>query len=352
MDTQVFNISAYDDYPLDIRLCLPENKTPGKIVLYVNGSGPLTCTTKRKLPGGDFFNYFDIFAAEFTARGIGFCSYSQRGACDGDMPPFFVEIDEDAYSRYLPHNSVSDIEHIVSYLNRQYPLTNIILLGWSEGTILAPLVALNGAVKISALLLAGYCNENLRNILEWQLSGNNILLQWRRFFDYDRKGYITEEDFTEDRLNARSAVFGDKTFADIDLDGDGRITVSDTAPLSIDHLNNMLQAIDRADDEWLKQNHGIRLTSAWFKEHFQLKPTKEILPLLDLPIHIFAGEYDAMTPICQAMDIDAEFRKFGKTNLFLHTFDDHDHDLNFLKYLLCGEHSEGMRSIFDVTEKL
>ncbi len=59
------------------------------------------------IPHGRFFNYFDIFADEFTARGIGFCSYSQRGVRDGDTPPFFVEIDEQAYQQYRPSVSVA-----------------------------------------------------------------------------------------------------------------------------------------------------------------------------------------------------------------------------------------------------
>lgn len=352
MITQIFNICAYDDYALDVRLCLPENEQTDKIILFINGSGPQTYTTRRQLPDGSFFHYFDIWAEEFTSRNIGFCSYSQRGVRDGDAPPFFVEIDESAYRQYLPHNSIADIESIAAYLNKAYPMVRIIFLGWSEGTILAPLVARNGNVEVSALMLAGYCNENLRDILAWQLSGNHILLQWRRLFDYDRKGYITQTDFAEDRLNVKNTVFGERTFSDLDRDGDGRITISDTLPLTIDHYNKMLQAIDHDDDEWLKHNHGVRLTSGWFKEHFALAPTKEILPLLDLPIHIFAGEYDAMTPIKQAKAIAGEFNRLGKTNLCLHTFQDHDHDLNFVKYLLKNEHSEGMQSILDIAEKL
>ncbi|MEA4831493.1 hypothetical protein SDC9_127828 [bioreactor metagenome] len=150
----------------------------------------------------------------------------------------------------------------------------------------------------------------------------------------------------------RGSLFCDKAFTDLDRDGDGKITLADTAPLATEHLYNMLRAIDGNDDEWLKNNHGIRLTSGWFKEHFELRPTKEILPLLELPIHIFSGEYDYMTPMQQAQDIEAEFKQLGKTNLTLHTFENHDHDLNFLKYIYKGEYSDGMKAIFTTAEKL
>ncbi|MPM80777.1 hypothetical protein SDC9_127827 [bioreactor metagenome] len=196
MTVQILNICSYDGYPLDVRICLPESGICGKIILFVNGSGPMTYTTKRQLPDGRLFNYFDVFAEELTKRNIGFCSYSQRGVSDGDTPPYFVDINDEAYKKYLPNNSVSDIENIVAYLRKTYPGVRVILLGWSEGSNLASLVVLGGKAKISALMLAGYSNENLRDILIWQLSGNSTLIFWRHLFDYDRKGYITESDFT------------------------------------------------------------------------------------------------------------------------------------------------------------
>lgn len=344
-------LSAYDNYALDVRLCLPDTGTVQKIVLFVNGSGPMTYKTKRQKPDGTFFYYFDIWADEFTKRGIGFCSYSQRGVVDGDTPPFFSEIDDAEYKKYRPHNSVIDVESIVSYLNAEYISAKIILLGWSEGTIIAPLVAERGNANVYALMLAGYCNENLKDTLIWQLSGNTTLIFLRRLFDYDKKGYITRSDFDEDRYGARKNL-GELTFEKLDADSDDMITLSDVAQIEKEHLLNLLNAIENDDDEWLKNNHDVRLTSAWFKEHFALRPNKEVLPKLDLPIHIFSGEYDNMTPMQHALDIDAEFNRLGKNNLTLHTFENHDHDLNCVKYIVKNEFSEGFTAIFDTVDDI
>jgi pimeloyl-ACP methyl ester carboxylesterase len=352
MITQMLPIRATDGFCLDVRLCLPENNVPDKIVIYVNGSGPMTYSCKRRLPDGTTFNYFDIFANEFTKRNIGFISYSQRGVTDGENPPFFADIDDEAYKTYLPSNSVSDISLITAYINENYPASRVILLGWSEGTIIAPLVAKNKSIKVDALMLAGYVNLNLIDILKWQLTGNSTLILWRSLFDYDKKGYITEEDYITDRNSVRQAMFGDTPFSSLDLDGDGKITTADTLPLAKPHLDNMLKAIEENDDEWLKNNHGIRLTSGWFKDHASLSPNSRVLPELDLPIHIFAGEYDFMTPIWQAQDIYNEFIRLGKTNLSLYTFEGHDHDLKILRYILKNEFSEGMKKLFDVAESI
>jgi hypothetical protein len=176
------------------------------------------------------------------------------------------------------------------------------------------------------------------------------LVQNRRFFDYDRKGYITKTDFEEDRLHVRQALYKDQTFEQLDLNSDEKLTAEDFAPLTQKHLHGMLEAVESCDDEWLKNNHGVRLTSGWFKEHFSLEPNKNILPQLDLPIHVFSGEYDYMTPQFFAVDIEKSFKKLGKNNLTLHCFKNHDHDLNYIIFIIKGELSDGIKSIIDITE--
>ncbi|HIU29415.1 MAG TPA: hypothetical protein IAD50_03860 [Candidatus Egerieisoma faecipullorum] len=350
MTERILSLRAADGYGILLKLSEPEKKGR-KAVVFVNGSGPNTYDNKRQLPDGTLFSYFDLFASQFTNRKIAFCRYSTRGVFPGEQPPLFAEINEKEYQTYLPHTSVSDIEAIVLYLNR-IGYDKIFLLGWSEGSILAPLVVRNEAVKIDALLLAGYCNENLKKILTWQLTGNASLIFYRRLFDYHRRGYISREDFEEDRFHVRDQLFGGHSFAEIDLDHDGILTEKDFAPASIEHLNAMLRAIESNDDEWLKNNHSVRLTSAWFKEHFSLKPNKKILPRLNLPIHIFSGEYDMMTPSFYADDIESEFAKRGKTNLTVHRFQNHDHDLNYMHYIVYGKISEGIMAILNTAAAL
>jgi pimeloyl-ACP methyl ester carboxylesterase len=92
----------------------------------------------------------------------------------------FADINDTEYKKYLPSNSVKDIEAIVLHLKNKnkYKNSRIFLLGGSEGTIIAPLAALNNNVRIDGLLLFGYCNENLKDTLTWQLSGNSELIYW------------------------------------------------------------------------------------------------------------------------------------------------------------------------------
>lgn len=354
INTQLITITSYDGYPIQAKIRIPDILEIDKIVIYVNGSGPNTYDNKRDGFNGATFNYHDLFSEQFCNRGIAYCSYNTRGVIEGNEGPLYVKIDDEEYKKYLPHNSVEDVIAIVKYIKQQPLLKNtkIFLLGWSEGTIIAPIVAMRKDIEVDALLLAGYCNENLKDTLVWQLSGNAEYINWSLAFDYDNKGYITRENFHEDKYKVRTALFGNATFDDIDSNHDGKIDIDDAAARSLPHLENMLTAIDRNDDQWLKRNNGVRLTSAWLKEHFSLKPTKEILPLLDLPIVIFQGDIDRMCPKSYADDIKRKFEALGRHNLTVNIFKKHDHDLNYAVYLMRNEISEGLLSIFQTAKQM
>ena len=348
---EIKEIKSYDGYGIKAKISYPDNKDIDKAVIYVNGSGVNTYDNKRRLNDGRTFNYHDLFEKEFLKRDIAYCRYNTRGVEISDEPPLFSAVNEKEYKTYFPSNSVKDIESIINYILSvdKFKNAKIYLLGWSEGTIIAPLAALNKKAKVDGLLLAGYVNENLKDTMIWQMSGNYEFTFLRYILGYNKKEFITKDDieaFTDKEL------LGDLKFEDIDINGDGKIDAQDFAPKSLEHLKNMLLAIENNDDEWLKNNHGVRLTSRWFKEHFKLKPNKEVLPELTVPIYIFHGEMDAMCPKSYAEEIKEIFLQKEKENLTVNIFENHDHDLNFLFYVFKNEISDGLKCIFDTVLKL
>lgn len=351
-------VTLYDGATTKIKYSYPEYRQVDKLVIYVNGSGPSTYDNKRRSFDGNTFYYHDFFRNKFVRRGIAYCSYNTRGVDLGDIEPLFIQINDAEYKKYLPSNSVKDVESIISHLTDKpiFKNTKIYLLGWSEGSIIAPLVALNKKVRVDALLLAGYVNENMKDTMIWQLSGNSSYLTLQRYFDVEKKGYISKQEFEEDRFNVRKAFFGDAAFENFDADHDGKISIEDFAVIQKPYLDSIFNAIESNDDEWLKNNYGNRagvvLKSAWFKEHFSLKPNKEVLPLLNLPIFIFHGEYDANCPQQYALDIEKTFACLHKNNLEVNIFKNHDHDLNFAVWLMKKTIPEGIACIFDTVEAL
>ena len=178
MNDTIVTVTMPDGYPLNVKLSEPDTASRA-VVLFVQSSGPHTYDDEREL-NGSHFNCFDLFADELTRRGAAFCRYSTRGVYPGSEPPMYVKIDEAEYKTYLPSNTTDDIVRLTEWL-RGRGYEKISLLGWSEGSVIAPLAVKRGA-RVDQLLLAGYLGCNLYDILRWQLSGNSSCIFYRRIF--------------------------------------------------------------------------------------------------------------------------------------------------------------------------
>lgn len=350
MQEEIITVTAHDGLTFEGKLRLPEGETAEKLVIYVNGSGPNTYDNKRSM-GEVTFNYHDLFAEQFTQEGIAYFSYNTRGVTMGDEAPYFAEIDEAAYQTYLPLNEVKDVEAIIRQLKADSRLQNakVILLGWSEGSMIAPLVALDGEVPVDALFLAGYANETMADILEWQLTGGSSMVTIGAYLDGSGDGIVTKEEYDADPFQV-AAQLG--SFEELDINGDSQIDRNDFQQVLSETHDETFRAFDGGDDEWLKENYAVRLTSAWFQEHRKLAPNRETLPQLSLPIYIFQGTIDANVPVEQSREIAEAFQTAGKTNLHLQEFEMHDHDLNYILYPLYGTISKGLQAIFDAAKAL
>ena len=340
-------IPSFDGYPLAGKLYLPRGQNPQALVVYVNGSGPNTYENTRALTEDTTFSYFDLVAQGFTGQNAAFFSYSTRGVAPGSEPPYYCTIDPDAYQTYLPGNSVRDVAAIVAALRQDPRLSRarVYLLGWSEGTMIAPKAA--QIVPVDGLLLAGYVNGTMRETLDWQQNGGSSMVTYCLYFDTDGDGAVSRAEYEADPYGVRGALGLDQTaFPDLDVDGDGKLTAADFSLLLAPTRQTLYAAIDRGDDAWLAQNYPVRLTTAWFRAHDAFPPNRDMLTTLDIPITIFQGEADANVPVQDTREIQAQFAACGKTNLTVHTYPATDHDLNFSVYLSTGEWPQGWQDLF------
>ena len=354
--SEILEIKSFDGYILKGRLVLPEGtKNVSKLVIFVNGSGANTYLNKRT-----GFNFFDTFADEFSNLGIAFFSYNTRGADIGDEPPMFIDINEEEYQTYLPLNQVEDIYYMINAIKENERLMNckVYLLGASEGTIIAPLVAEKYLDKVDALFLWGYVNQNMKDVLIWQNSGGPSMVFYRGHFEADGQGRITKEAYQADPDNVIASILGNNTFENLDINNDGYIDEKDMTVLMAKSLgytlDELLAAIERRDDKWLRTHYGlvngqclIPLTSAWFLQHFTLRSNMEVLPELDLPIYIFHGTLDQNVDVREVYKIEEKFKELGKTNLTINIFENHDHDLNFADIIVKDKMPAGIQAIFD-----
>lgn len=348
----LMTITSQDGVSFDGLLRLPPGGAVGKVVLYVNGSGPNTYDNHRST-GDVAFDYFDLFAKELTDRGMAFFSYNTRGVTPGEEPPYYADIDPARYATYLPTNEVGDVAQMIRALKDVPALRDakVYLLGWSAGTVIASLVAKAGDVPVDALLLCGYMNGTMEETLLWQQTGGSSMIFYRNYFDMDGSGDISPEEFEEDPYDIRAYLDG-ITFAMLDADENGVLDKRDFEILLADDRAAVLAAFEGGDDAWIQENYGVYLTSAWYQDYKNIPPNRETLLALDLPIFIFHGELDANVSAQGVYDIEEAFQKAGKTNLTARVFPGADHDLNYLQYLYTGLVPDGIQAVLDACAAL
>jgi len=325
------------------------------LVIFVHGTGPNTYLNKRKIGNVDF-NYFDLFAEEFNKRGIGFFTYNRRGVEIGDNPPYYDEIDSVKYSGYLPEKEAEDIESIISQLRRDERFKNskIALLGSSEGTIISSIVADRKVEKVDALLMFGYANDNLYDIIKWQYSGHASIINLRKYFDVNKDNLISRSEYESADSGAvfgRTRVMRNVSFEALDTERDSILDYRDFASRTVPYFEYLIKMIDSGNDAWIWQNY-FRVKSKWLKEHFQLEANKTRLLRIDIPVYIFQGTEDGNVPVEGVYNIQTAFRNAGKTNLNCYIFDGHNHDLNYLDWPFEHKISEGLNAIFNTSELL
>ena len=342
---ELLTIQGADGAAFEGKLRMPDAEEVRRVVIYVNGSGPNTYDNRRQI-GEQDFRYHDLFADTLVEKGVAYFSYNTRGVTPTDEGPLYYEMDDAAYQGYKPSNQIHDVESIITRLQEIEALKDaeIYLLGWSEGTMIAPQVALAGNTRVDRLLLAGYMHRPMAEILEWQQSGQSSMVNMGRYYDYDKDGIITKEEFEEDRYGLQGA-YGQ--FADIDLNADGKINADVYALMLAEYREGVFAAFEGGDDAWLAENYPLPLTSAWYQDHATFPPNADILPQLDTPIEVFHGHYDASVPVEDVYALEEEFRALGKDNLTIHVFKGGDHDLNYADYIYTGEVPEGLQALLD-----
>jgi pimeloyl-ACP methyl ester carboxylesterase len=305
---------------------------------------------------------FEGFSNELSKRGIAYFMHSQRGIHVNDNPPLFFDMNVEEYLTYLPLNSVEDILHVIDELKKDKRLKNskVYLLGISEGTIISTLFAEKYPDKVDALFLWGYVNINLRDTVIWQLSGGSFVPLFKEYFETDDAGRISKEAFESGQKEVLTGLgLGDDAFEVCDANHDGYIDEEEMVALGKSLIGfdseTILTAIEKRDDGWLLDDSnlaGQKFTSGWFLQHLALRSNMEILPELNLPIHIFHGTLDMNCDVQGVYDVYKRVQEFGKTNLNINVFKGYDHGLGVAGYLVTGEMPESLKAIFDAIDEM
>ena len=176
------------------------------------------------------------------------------------------------------------------------------------------------------------------------------MLKINPMFDRDDDGKISREEYeSNDERVARSrrAVMQNAPFDLLDATKDGVLEAADFAIRNKPMHAMLLNCVKSNNEEWIWNNY-FRISVPWLREHFALEPNKTRLLRMDLPIYILHGEDDAHVDAKNVKDLEERFKVMGKTNLESHIFADHDHDLNFMQWVMTGEPLEGIAKLLEI----
>jgi pimeloyl-ACP methyl ester carboxylesterase len=340
--------TSHDGYEMFGKLTIPASNGLHAVVIYVQTAEGATVDVKRSNGHGGTFNYFDLYRVKLPEMNVAFFSYEGRGVRMGDKPPRYETIDWDIYNTSTLENKVRDIITAVQVVKKQpgVDANRMFLMGASEGTLLEAEAAARMPDQITGLIMYGVLSTNMRENFRYIVTGG-AFLTWRRYFDTDRDGKISKQEYEADPKKFREKVLKNAPFATYDKNGDGFITVEDYELL----YNPLRDAVDKDNYEvlnhWAKTTAGATTPKDWFKDHFAHPAMWTFLSKLNIPMGFFQGGMDPYTPIAGVKNLEEMAKKTGKSKMEFHYFDDLDHALNIYEYFENGAIPAGHTAIFE-----
>lgn len=350
--SEIIRIPSFDGEIVEGKLNIPTTNFTNKIVIDVPGSGPFTFETRRKLGRGNEFCFHHYFSDEFARRGVAYFSYSTRYTTTDSLPPFYDKVDKEKFFTYTPSIKVKDLEAVIKFLRSDKRLAKcqFILLGWSEGSVIASLVAERKNVSIDALFMAGAPSDDIYTTILWQHSGASSMINMRKFFDENKDSIIQRSEYNNGnpKLIAR---FGNQKFEHLDVNSDTILTTDDFCALVKPRLMAITKAIEKNDNEWI-WNSFFRVGVSWIIEHRNIEPNKTRVLKLGLPVYLFHGTNDANAPVEGILQLQKVVRILNKSNIHFYIFPDNDHSLEFMSWVVNQAIPPSINTLIDQVEKL
>ena len=297
-------------------------KGPFPGVLLVAGTGPedmnetmdiihIDNKTGQKTypPSQPFFQ----IAQYLSERGFAVLRYDKRA-----IGANFTVLDSNIWGNATFNDLKQDAEKALAVLTRQSEVNpnNITIIGHSEGTMIAPRVAIYNPTKVKNIALLGAVAQNLREILYFQIV-NKPLLYAETVLDHNHDGLLSVSEATKNPLF--NSIVGNFTLV---LETPTP-TANGTSQLNPQYntnkdaymsINNELKPklIERYNSEFFvtpgKKCTDIGACPIWLRSHLALEPTLNIIGNVPptTSILIQQGQNDSQAPIQQAFLLQQE----------------------------------------------
>ena len=254
------------------------------------------------------------------------------------------EVDRAIYDTSTLDNKVRDAISAVETVQKMKGLkdTPILLMGASEGTLIAVEAASRIPESIHGLVLYGVLATNMSENFRYIMTGGSFLPYLP--LDKDGSGSVSKEEW--------EAAIKNVDFSKADSNGDGEFKADDFEIVNKKYID----AIDNRDfevlNDWGKLSAGVVLPRDWFKDHFSHAKIWSFLKTLDIPVGIFHGDKDNMASMPALKKLEAAAKSANHTNLEFHYFEGLDHTLNIAEYFVKDAMPKGHQAIFDYVDRI
>jgi hypothetical protein len=293
-----------DGLTTDAQLTLPivgDGPFPG--VLLVQGSGTMDMNEyiPPMLSGSDEPSRpFLQIAKYLSSRGFVVLRFNKRGVGLNDTILNMSVINDTTYQTYK-----SDAQKALLALEAQPEVnkSDITVLGHSEGSIVAPRVALDSK-EVKKLVLISTPAENLRDILYFQLEVRPRLYA-ERIMDANRDGFLSIRE-----VEATKGIPGE-SIAPLQAAGlienttgqyqwHSIISENKTGNISIE--DDLMPLIHEQSEFAI--NNSQAPGYKWLQSYFALENTTDIIGNVSASILILQGENDTQVPAAQALMLE------------------------------------------------
>lgn len=303
-------IELGDGLTTDAQLTYPsvgEGPFPGILLLHGSGNTDMDQYIPPELSDTEEGSRFLLQIAEYLSeRGIAVLRYNKRGiGLNGTI------LDEGIFMNMTYQDLQQDAEKALEILIQQPEVDkeDITILGHSEGTFIAPRIAIkNPNVKKIVLMSAGA--HNLYDILYFQIVERGIN-QFREI-DSNNDGLLSVQEVYVLPSVMKDSLIENSTgewrwYPGIDPNGDGYISLMEER---IPPWNQTFEYLTTADYPGSK----------WMQSHFPLERNLDIIEDVPASILILQAEGDTQTPVTEAFLLEQKLTEVGNPDHTLITY--------------------------------
>ena len=274
-------------------------------VLLVPGTGAVDMNETLAKNAKPFWQ----IAQYLSERGFAVLRYDKRG-----IGANYTILDSNVWGNVTFNDLKQDAEKALAVLAQQPEVNpnNITILGHSEGTIIAPRVAIDNPTQVKNIVLMGVVAQTERELLYFQVV-RLPLLYTEKVLDYNHDGLISIQQIANAPLLSQLLV-PSSVFITSYLTNNTKI-VSDALVNKFSNNTGYYISIDKQLKPELvkffesfsvvmpgKKCMSLESCPIWFNSHNALEPNSSIIENVppSTSILILQGENDSQTPLQQA----------------------------------------------------